>query len=569
MFIDYYIILEVEPTCSQDELKKAYRTLAKKWHPDLNKNKDAGERMRQIIEAYTLLSDDEARYRYDLEYSRFNAFRKSKEESKQEPDNKKETKSEPSYEQEYEIKDEILKEWMTTAKKQANQFFKDLYGEIVKTGKNIAFGIKEGVISAIVLIVIVNIIYFTVQTIDPINNDSSYEGNDEVLEELNNVSRESRNPIIDKGNILKDFSKFIRPRLTNRKLKTNVIFGDLNGDGVDDAVVDYCIEATDEDRDVGGGNALMSLECMESGFAVYVKSGNSFYLKKDRDKSYFADEGFDYKAERIQNGKIFCTNDSYEDDDPRCCPSQKGSIYLVYENGELIKPAQIRLITTNESTDVRIESEVDLPNKLNYSGEYLIGSYSLIKEAWGDINRDGLTDFVVVVNPNLKSKLQMNSDDENNDTLDMNDKIIAIYIGTKAGGYTKTLQNNNFIMKPLGFFAEEPFTDIKIDNLGNLIVSHNIFYNIGSWETSSHKHKFRFNTSNSLQLISYNTLVFNRSGNHEFKEHKFDFISKVCTTVSGDDFNESEEQSIIEVYQPFLMKNMGEALSNEINGVAF
>lgn len=551
MFIDYYIILEVEPTCSQDELKKAYRTLAKKWHPDLNKNKDAGERMRQIIEAYTLLSDDEARYRYDLEYSRFNAFRKSKEESKQEPDNKKETKSEPSYEQEYEIKDEILKEWMTTAKKQANQFFKDLYGEIVKTGKNIAFGIKEGVISAIVLIVIVNIIYFTVQTIDPINNDSSYEGNDEVLEELNNVSRESRNPIIDKGNILKDFSKFIRPRLTNRKLKTNVIFGDLNGDGVDDAVVDYCIEATNEDRDVGGGNALMSLECMESGFAVYVKSGNSFYLKKDRDKSYFADEGSDYKAERIQNGKIFCTNDSYEDDDPRCCPSQKGSIYLVYENGELIKPAQIRLITTNESTEVRIESEVNLPEKINsYQDLEKIG-FVILGQVAKDFNNDGWADRVIII------------DKKNNEK---DSRRILVYCSDGSPQCKLQTNNNKLILgEGDGGMISDPFSSIALNNNGDLEIKFEPDVN--------YRYTYTYRYLGEYKLIGFTDYWFSRTTiDHESVEKSINFLTgktNIKSDPGNGDTPEENWHSFDTQSNQYTLREQQKPWSYEINGIEF
>jgi hypothetical protein len=71
---NYYKILGIPFDASDDEVKSAYRRLAKQYHPDIVKNAEAAERMKLINEAYEVLKDKRKRAVYDYIYFRYKAW---------------------------------------------------------------------------------------------------------------------------------------------------------------------------------------------------------------------------------------------------------------------------------------------------------------------------------------------------------------------------------------------------------------------------------------------------------------------------------------------------------------
>ena len=77
-FKDYYSVLGVSKTATQEDIKKAFRKLARKYHPDVNpKDATATEKFKEISEAYEVLSDPEKRQKYDQFGSQWQQYEKT------------------------------------------------------------------------------------------------------------------------------------------------------------------------------------------------------------------------------------------------------------------------------------------------------------------------------------------------------------------------------------------------------------------------------------------------------------------------------------------------------------
>jgi curved DNA-binding protein CbpA len=134
-FLNYYAILKIPRNSSKEEIKKAFRALALKLHPDVNKDPSAHEDFIALNEAYLILYDDDARDKYNKEYDKyFNVSESTKNKKAQDVHFKvKSDAQRPSFE------DETLNDWSIKAKKQAKTYanmsfdsYSKLLGDFVK-----------------------------------------------------------------------------------------------------------------------------------------------------------------------------------------------------------------------------------------------------------------------------------------------------------------------------------------------------------------------------------------------------------------------------------------------------
>ena len=136
MFKDYYKILGVSSSANEAEIKKAYREMSMKWHPDRNPGIDVTATMQDINEAYAILKDATKR-------SRGTFTKEAKGQDTVNTENKKQSQSEWTYD--YEVQDENLKEDIKNAHEYAKELVKKFLKELKETSKVAAKGAATNV----------------------------------------------------------------------------------------------------------------------------------------------------------------------------------------------------------------------------------------------------------------------------------------------------------------------------------------------------------------------------------------------------------------------------------------
>lgn len=135
---------------------------------------------------------------------------------------------------------------------------------------------------------------------------------------------------VDQALVKSAFMKYLPNISGGRKLSTSIIkLGDLNGDNLVDAVVDYGLEPTYDDNG-GGGNAIGEIP----GLVAFINTGQALTIA-DHSEEFGGNFGSRNELKKINNGVIFLEGLEYSDDDPRCCPSIKTTTKVVLRNNKL------------------------------------------------------------------------------------------------------------------------------------------------------------------------------------------------------------------------------------------
>ena len=153
MIKDYYKILGLSISATQNEIKQSYRKLAVFWHPDRNSNPIALEKMKEINEAYEILSDENKRKSYNKIYQEYfinSQIVKYQGQSEKQYNEEKEK----SVKQKYEKELHDLKEWTRNIKFSLKKFDKFLESSISKFDKPIENFSYDFPILIIILIII-------------------------------------------------------------------------------------------------------------------------------------------------------------------------------------------------------------------------------------------------------------------------------------------------------------------------------------------------------------------------------------------------------------------------------
>ena len=158
MFKDYYKILGVSFSASDAVIKRAYREMSIKWHPDRNPDVDVTAMMQDINEAYAILKDTAKKSRYDEEYHRFHeAFDQKETTHDNVKDDKKQT-AQSNWTYEYDVQDDSLKEDIKSAREYAKELVEEFLKELKESSKAAAKGAATNAFNYVVAWIIAGII---------------------------------------------------------------------------------------------------------------------------------------------------------------------------------------------------------------------------------------------------------------------------------------------------------------------------------------------------------------------------------------------------------------------------
>lgn len=186
---------------------------------------------------------------------------------------------------------------------------------------------------------------------------------------------------------------------------------------------------------------------------------------------------------------------------------------------------------------------------------------SVIPEGWdmlsfssGDLNKNGLSDFPIVVKGLDPKNYEFIENGAGQDTLDMNPKVLAVYFGQDDGTYKKTLQSNTFIIPRENLSMDEPFDRVKILPTGVLQIDFHLWYSMGSWYMSNHTYTFRYQNRH-FELIGYDSSTTHRASG-ETTDNSINFSTRKMRIIHLSYDEDTDDEIKIEKWESFELPKL-------------
>ena len=162
-------------------------------------------------------------------------------------------------------------------------------------------------------------------------------------------------------------------------------------------------------------------------------------------------------------------------------------------------------------------------------------NWKILSTTNGDLNKDGISDLVFVIEKTDKENIKLNEGGLGSDTINLNPRILGIYFKDKNGKFIKKLESNSFIILRDSPTMDEPFDGIEILENGVLQINFKFWFSAGSWSMSNHTYKFRFQ-HDQFELIGYDAYERHR-GTGEETDYSINFSTGKMniTKVTMDD----------------------------------
>lgn len=160
--------------------------------------------------------------------------------------------------------------------------------------------------------------------------------------------------------------------------------------------------------------------------------------------------------------------------------------------------------------------------------DFIPKSWAVLDSTYGDLNKDGLEDAAIVLQHKDSITLVNNIDT----VLTQPRILLILFKNPSNNGFQLIEQSNSFILKHDNSGMDDPFQELAITN-GILVLTFQLFYNMGSWYVTNATYKFRYQKGQ-FALIGADKSSFHRA-THDFEDYSYNFLTKKRILTKGND----------------------------------